>query len=171
MTIDRPLFAALEHNPNWPQVPNHPHKTLIIGGSASGKTNSLFSLLCHQPDIDKIYLYAKNPYETNYQLLINKGKGAGFKHYNDSKALIEYSNDIDIYENIEEYNPNNQRKILIIFDDMMIFLVKKLNPIVTESFIRGKKLNFSLIFITQSYFLVPRNIKLNSIHFHYENSE
>ena len=60
---------------------------------------------------------------------------------------------------------------MIIFDDMMIFLVKKLNPIVTESFIRGKKLNFSLIFITQSYFLVPRNIKLNSIHFHYENSK
>ena len=50
-----------EHNPNWPQIPNHPYRILIIGASRSGKTNSLFNLLNHQSDIDKIYLYAKDP--------------------------------------------------------------------------------------------------------------
>ena len=60
-----------EHNPNWPQIPYHPYKTLIIAGSGSGKTNSLFNLISQQPDINKIYLYAKNPYEAKYQFLIN----------------------------------------------------------------------------------------------------
>ena len=61
-----------EHNPNWSQIPDHPYRILIIGGSGSGKTNSLFNLINQQPDIDKIYLYAKDPYEAKYQLLINK---------------------------------------------------------------------------------------------------
>ena len=55
-----------EHNPNWPQIPDHPYRILILGCSGSGKTNSLFNLISHQPDIDKIYLYAKDPYETKY---------------------------------------------------------------------------------------------------------
>ena len=55
-----------EHNPNWPQVLDHPQRILIIGGSGSGKTNSLFNLIIDQPDIDKIYLYAKDPYEAKY---------------------------------------------------------------------------------------------------------
>ena len=59
-------------NLNWPQIPDHPCRILIIGGSGSGKTNSLFNLINQQPDIDKIYLYAKDPYEAKYQLLINK---------------------------------------------------------------------------------------------------
>ena len=61
-----------EHNPNLPQSPDHPYRILIIGGSGSGKTNSLFNLINQQPDIDKIYLYAKDPYEAKYQFLINK---------------------------------------------------------------------------------------------------
>ena len=73
----------------------------------------------------------------------------------------------DIYKNIEEYNPNKKRKILIVFDDMIADMLsnKKLNPIVTELFIRGRKLNISLVFITQSYFAVPKNIRLNSMHY------
>ena len=73
----------------------------------------------------------------------------------------------DIYKNIEEYNPNKKRKILIVFDDMIadIFTNKKLNPIVTELFIRGRKLNIFLVFITQSYFAVPKKIRLNSTHY------
>ena len=73
----------------------------------------------------------------------------------------------DIYKNIEEYNPNKKRKILIVFDDMIadMFSNKKLNPIVTELFIRGRKLNISLVCITQSYFAVPKNIRLNSTHY------
>ena len=61
-----------EHNPNWPQIPDHPYRILIIGGSGSGKTNSLFNLINEEPDIDKIYLYAKDPYEAKYQFLIKK---------------------------------------------------------------------------------------------------
>ena len=73
----------------------------------------------------------------------------------------------DIYKNIEEYNPNKKRKILIAFDDTIADMLsnKKLNPIVTELFIRGRKLNISLVFITQSYFAVSKNIRLNSMHY------
>ena len=72
----------------------------------------------------------------------------------------------DIYRNIEECNPNKKRKILIIFDDMMADMIsnKKINPIITELFIRGRKLNISLAFIAQSYFALPKNIRLNSTH-------
>ena len=62
------------------------------GGSGSGKANSLFNLIHHQPDIDKMYLYGKDPYETKYHLLINKRESTGLKHLNDSKAFTEYSN-------------------------------------------------------------------------------
>ena len=78
-----------EYNPNWPKIPDHPYRILIFGGSGSGKTNSLFNLINRQPDIDKIYLYAKDPYEEKYQFLIIKQENAGLKHFNDSKAFIE----------------------------------------------------------------------------------
>ena len=99
-------------------------------------------------------------------MLINKGKGTGIKYFNDSEAFIEYSNDMDdIYKNIEEYNPNKKRKISIVFDMIPDILSnKKLNPIVTELFTRGRKLNISLVFITQTYSAVPTNIRLNSTH-------
>ena len=107
-------------------------------------------------------------YKAKYQLLINKRENTGLKYYNDLKAFIEYSSDMDdIYKNIERCNPNRERKILIVFDDMISDMLsnKKLNPIVTELFIRGRKLNISLVFITQSYFAVPKNIRLNSTHY------
>ena len=92
----------------------------------------------------------------------------GLKHFKDSKAFIEYSNYMDdIYKNIEEYNPNKKCKILISFNDMIadMFSNKKLNSIVTELFIRGRKLNISLVFITRSYFGKPKSIRLNSAHY------
>ena len=123
----------------------------------------------HQPDIDKIYLYAKDPYESKYQLLINKRECTGFKHFNDSKALfIAYSNDMDdIYKCIEEYNPHKKRKILTVFDDMITDTrsIKKRYPLVTELFIRGRKLNICLVFIMQSYFPMPKNIRLSCTHY------
>ena len=94
-----------EQNPNWPYIPDHPYRILIIGGSASGKTNALLNLINNQPDIDKIYLYAKDPYEAKYQFLINKRESTGLKHFNDPKAFMEYSNDMqDIYQNTDECN-------------------------------------------------------------------
>ena len=73
----------------------------------------------------------------------------------------------DIYKDIEEHNPNNKRKILVVFDDMMADMLnnKKLNPIVTELFIKDRRLNISIVLITQSYFAVPKNIRLNSTHY------
>ena len=80
----------------------------------------LFNLINHEPDIDRIYLYAEDPYEAKYQLLINKGESTGLKHLNDSKGFIEYSNDMDdIYKNIEEYNSNKKRKIIIVLHNMI----------------------------------------------------
>ena len=100
-----------EHNLNWSQIPDHTYRILITGGSGSGKTNALYNLISQQTDSNKIYLYAKNPYEAKYKLLISKRQGSGLKHFNDSKSFIEYSNDIaDIYKNIDEYNPNKKTR-------------------------------------------------------------
>ena len=101
-----------EHNPNWPQIPDHLYRILIIGCCGSGKSNSLFDLINQQPDIDKIYLLAKDSYEAKYQFLINKREGTGLKHFNDSKTFTEYLNATNnIYKNIEEYNPNKTQNI------------------------------------------------------------
>ena len=103
-----------------------------------------------------------------YQYLINKREKVGLNHFNDPKAFMEYSNDMqDVYQNIEDYNPIKKRKILIVFDDMIADMINnnKLNPVVTELFIRGRKLNIANVFITQSYFKVPKDVRLNSTHF------
>ena len=100
-----------QHNLKWPYIPDHPYRVLIIGGSGSGKTNALFNLINNQPDTDRIYLYAKDLYEPKYQFLINKRKSTGLKHFNDPKAFMEYSNDMqDVYKSINQYNPNNNKK-------------------------------------------------------------
>ena len=83
-----------KHNLDWPYIPDHPYRILIIGGSRSGKTNALLNLINRQPDIDKIYLCAKDPYELKYQYLINKRESIGINHFDDHKAFIEYSNDM-----------------------------------------------------------------------------
>ena len=113
-------------------------------------------------------MYTKDPYEAKYQYLINKREGVGIDHFNDPKAFIEYSNDMhDVYKNIDEYNPYKENKILIVFDDTIADMIhnKKLNSIETELFITGRKLNVSLVFITQSYFKVPKDVRLNTTHF------
>ena len=115
------------------------YRILIIGGSGTGKTNALLNLINNQPDNDEIYLYAKDPYEAKYQFLINKGESTGLKHFDDPKASIEYSNDMeDVYQNIDEYNANKERTILIVFDDLIADMInnKKLNSVVTELFIQ-----------------------------------
>ena len=101
-------------NKSWLYIPDHPFRRLIIGGSGSGKTNLLLNLIENQPNIDKIYLYAKDPYKSKHQYLINKREGVGINHFNDPKAFMKYSNDMhDVYKNIDECNPDKESKISI----------------------------------------------------------
>ena len=110
-----------KHNKKWQFIiPNHPCRILIIGNSGSGKTNALLNLINEQDDIDKIKLYAKDLSEPKYKFLIKKHKNTGRKHLNDPNVFIECSNTMDdLYENIDDYNPNRKRKILIVLDDLM----------------------------------------------------
>ena len=94
-------------------------------------------------------MYVKDSYEAKYQYLINIREKVGINNFNDPKAFIGYSNDMrDVYKYINEYNIDKERKILIVFDDMIADMIniKKLNSIVTELFIRGRKLNFSCFY-------------------------
>ena len=97
----------------------------------------------NRPDIDKIHLYAKDPYEAKYQYLINKLEKVGLNHL------------------------GKERKVLIVFDDMIAEKIndKKVNTVVTELFIRNKKLNISIVLVTKSYFKVPKEVRLNTRHF------
>ena len=113
-------------------------------------------------------MYAKDLSESKHEYLIKNRENTEIKHLNDSKAFIECSNTMnDVYENINNYNPKRKRKILIVFDDMIadIMTNKKFQSIMKELFIRYRKLNISLVFITQSYFSVPKDVRLNSTHY------
>ena len=143
-----------DHNKKWPYIPDHRYGMLIIEGSGSGKTNALLNLVKEQDNdilIDKIYLYAKHLNEPKYQFLIKKREEVGINHLNDPKAFIEYSTYMDdVYNNINDYNPNRKRKILIAFDVMIadIMTNKKFQAIIKELVIRCRRLNISLVFIT-----------------------
>ena len=157
-----------EHNEKWPYIPDHPYRVLIIGGSGSGKTNTLLHLINEQDSIDKIYLHAKYLNQPKYEFLIINRENAGIKHCNNPNAFIEYSNAMDdVYKKIDHYNPRRKRKVLIAFDDMIadIMTNKLFQAIIKELFIRCRKLNISLVFITQPYFTVPKDVKLNSTHY------
>ena len=119
------------------------------------------NLINEQEDIDKIYLYAEDLSELKYEYLIKNRENAGIKHVNDYNAFIECSNTMDdVYESINDYNRNRKRKILIVFDDMIadIMANKKFQAIIKELFIRCRKINISLVFITQPYFSVPKDV-------------
>ena len=143
---------------------------LIIDPSGSGKTNALLNLIQKDNNnfIDKIYLYVKDLEEPKYQLLIKKRENTRIKNLNDSNAFIIYSNTTDdVYDNMDYYNPKRKRKVLIVFHDMIadIMTNKRFQAIIKELFIRCGKLNISLVFITQSYFSVPKEVRLNSTHY------
>ena len=128
-----------ELNENWPYIPHNPYGMLIKGGSGSGKISILLNFIDNQPDIGEIYLYAKDPYEAKYQYLINKRESLGINRFNDPKSFMKYSDDMrDVYKNINHYNTEKEKKILIVFVDMIADMIhnKKLNSIVTELFIR-----------------------------------
>ena len=141
---------------------------LIIGPSGSGKTNTLLHLIDNLHSIDKIYLYAKDIHEPKYEYLINKREQAGIKHLNDPHAFIEYSDDMnDVLNDINSYNKNRDKKVLIVFDDMIadIEYNKNFKRIIKELFYRARKINVSIVFITQSYFRALKDARLNSTHY------
>ena len=168
INLDNILNNNKEHNEKWPYIPDNPYRISIIGGSGSGKTNILLNLINEQKDIDKIYLYVKDLSEPKYEYLIRNRENVETEHLNDSKAFIEYSNTMNyVYENIDNYNPNRKRKILIVFDDMIAYIMtnKKFQSIIKELLIRCRKQNILLVFITQSYFSVPKDVRLNLTHY------
>ena len=113
-------------------------------------------------------MYAKDLEEPKYHLLIKKRDNAGIKNLNNPNAFIEYSNTMDdVDNNIEDYSAKRKRKVLIVFDDMIAdnMTNKKFQALIKELFIRYRKLNISLVFITQSYFSVPKEFRLNSTHY------
>ena len=148
-----------------------PFRMLIIGPSGSGKTNMLLHLIQNLNNIDpidKIYLYAKDLSEPKYEYLINKREQAGIKYFNDPTAFIECSDDMNnVFTNIDNYNKQRKRKILIVFYDMIADIMnnKNFKAIIKELFIRCRKLNVSIVFIAQSYFRTPKDARLNSTHY------
>ena len=110
----------------------------------------------------------KDPNKPMYEYLIKKRENIGIKYLNDPNAFIEYSNTMnDVYENINDNNPIRKRKEIIVFGDMIADTMTNKNfpAIIKQSFIRCRKLNISLVFITQSYFSVPKDVRLNSSHY------
>ena len=145
-----------------------PFRMLIIGPSGSGKTNTLLHLISNLHPIDNIYLYAKDLSEPKYEFLINKTEQAGIKNLNDPHAFIEYSDDMnDVYENINNYNKNRDKRVLIVFDDMIADIEhnKNFKRIIKELLYRTRKINVSLVFITQCYFRALKDARLNSTHY------
>ena len=127
----------------------------------------MLDLINEQNDIDKVDLYARDLSEPKYEYFIKKREYVGIKHVSNQNASIECWNTMDdVYENIHDYNPCRKIKILIFFDDMIadIMTNEKFQALIKELFIRCRKLNISLAFITQSYSSVPKDITLNSTH-------
>ena len=155
-------WSSSERN-NWP------FRMLIKGPSASGKTNVLLHLINNLHPIDKIYLYAKDLYEPKYEYLINRNLIISrIKNLDDPHAFIEFSDDMnDVLDDINNYNKNRDKKVLIVFDDMIadIEYNKNFKRIIKELFYRSRKINVSIVFITQSYFRALKDARLNSTHY------
>ena len=113
-------------------------------------------------------MYAKDLSKPKYEFLIRKRENTGIKYLNDSNAFIECSNTMeDVYEYIDQYNPSRKRKILIALDDIIADIMsnKKFQTIIKELFIRCRKVNISLVFMTQSYYSIPKEVRLNLSHY------
>ena len=128
----------------------------------------MVNFINEQNDTDKIYLYARDLNEPKYKYLIKKREDVGIKHANNPNAFIECSNAIDdVYENINDYNSKRRRKILIVFDDMIAYIMtnRRFQAVIKGLFITCRKLNISLAFITQFCFSVPKDVRLNSTYY------
>ena len=155
-------------NKNENKDNNRPFRMLIIGPSGSGKTNTILHLINNLHPIDKTYLYVKNLHEPKYEYLLNRREQAGIKNLIDPKSFIEYSdNTDDVLDDINNYNKNRDKKLLIVFDDMIADIEYKKNfqQIIKELFYRARKINVSIVFITQCYFRTLKDARLNSTHY------
>ena len=163
LNLDNILSNKEENKDN-----NWPFRMLIIGPSGSGKTNTLLHLINNLHPTDKICLYAKDIDEPKYEYLINKREKAGIKNLDDPKAFIEYSDDMDdVLDDINNYNKNRDKKVLIAFDVMIadIEYNKNFKRIIKEPFYRARKINLSIVFITRLYFRALKHARLNSTHY------
>ena len=143
---------------------NWSFRMLFIGPSGSGKTNTLLHLINNLHPIDKIYLYAKDLHEPKCEYLINKREQAGIENLNDPHAFIEYSDNMnDVLDDINNYNKNRDEKVLIVLVDMIADI--EYNKNFKELFYRARKINVSIVFITQSYFRALKDARLNSTHY------
>ena len=140
------IVSNKNENNNWS------FRMLIIGPSGSGKTNILLHLINNLHSIEKIYLYTKDIHEPKYEYLINKRKQAGIKN---------------VLDDINNYNKNRDKNVVLVFDDMIanIEYNKKFKRIIKELFYRARKINVSIVFITQSYFRALKVARLNSTHY------
>ena len=160
-----------EHNEKWPCIPDHSYKIMINGCSRSGKTNTLLNLIKDQDKhdvIDKSYLYAKDFSEPKYEYLIKKHENVGTKHYNDPTSFFSVQILWMLFTRILIITTQKEiKKVLLVFDEMIadIMTHKKFQAMIKEFFIRRRKLNISLAFITQSYFSVPKDARLNLTHY------
>ena len=159
-----------EHNLNWPEIPDHPYRTLIVGSSGSEKTNVLFNLINNESDIEKIYLYAKDPHEAKSQLLNYQKREYRFEVLKWFKSFYWILTWYGWYLSyIEKYNLKRNGKYWLY---LMIWLLicLAIKNLIHYWFIRGRKINICLVFITQSYLAVLKNITttLNAL-FCYEN--
>ena len=166
LNLDKIINKNNENNDkNWP------FRMLFIGPSGSGKTNALLHLIQNLNDtnpIDKIHLNAKDLSEPKYKFLIGNRENEGMKIFNDPTAFIEYSNTMDdVFKNIDDYNIKRKRRVLIVFDDMLADIItnKKFPLIIKKLFIRCRKLDISIVFVTQPYFKTPKDARLNSTHY------
>ena len=156
-------ITTKNNNKDWP------YRKLIIGPSRSAKTNYLLNSIQKENNIiDKIYFCTKDLEEPKYQFLIEKREKAGLKYLNDKNLFNEHSNTMDdIYESIEDYNKKRKRKVLIVFYNMISHVMsdKKAQQVLKSLFIRCRKLNISISFLIQSYFRVPKDVRLNCSHY------
>ena len=124
-------LVKTNHNPNWPYISDNPYRILVLDGWRSDKINALMNLIKYQqPGIVKIHLHIKNLFQSKYLLLINGGEKAQTRKWKDSKAFIDYWQSIDdVYENLEDYNSEKKRKLLIVFNDITADLEANKNQV------------------------------------------
>ena len=153
--------VKINHNLNWSYIPDNLYRILTTGGSGSGKPNVLFILT-------KSICTSKIHSNQSINYLLTEEKKQELKNQKNPKAFIEYSqtND-DIYENLEDHNPMKKRKVLILFDNVIVDMEsnKQLSPVVTELFLRGRKLNILLVFTSQPCFNLTKTIRLNATYY------